>query len=157
MTIGIAAILASLALPSFVAGMRSNRVSTAANVVLSTINFARSEALRSKDTAHICPGSDGSACGTDWNQGLTVWTDENRSGALDANEIRRVVEPQRGVILSASDAASGVTFDNRGRLGAGTAPVFTVRADVCATGAQNQRAISINFIGRATVARQECS
>lgn len=157
-TIGIAAVLIMLALPSFTEAILSNRVSTTANVLLSTVNFARSEALRSKDTAHICPGGVGDACGADWNQGLMVWTDENRNGSLDAVEIRRIVEPSRGVTVSASNINDELVFDNRGRLGAwvGAEPVFTVRAEVCAAGARHQRSIAINAIGRATISRGVC-
>lgn len=155
-TIGIAAVLLTLALPSFTAAMRSNRVATAANTMLATVNFARSEALRSKDVAHICPDSGGNACGVNWNQGLMVWTDENRSGSLDAGEIRRVVEPSAGVILSAANAGAEVMFDNRGRLSGGPNVTFTVRAEVCDAGVQNQRAITINQIGRVTISREHC-
>ncbi|MBW8811742.1 MAG: prepilin-type N-terminal cleavage/methylation domain-containing protein [Lysobacter sp.] len=47
-TIAIAAILLALALPTFTESIRANRVSTATNQMLATLNFARSEAVRSK-------------------------------------------------------------------------------------------------------------
>lgn len=155
-TIGIAAVLLTLALPNFSAAMRSSRVATAANTLLSTINFARSEALRSKDVAHLCPSSDGISCGGDWNSGVMVWTDENRSGSMDAGEIRRVVAASTGIRLSASGTGNELSFDNFGRLVGGGTPAFTVRPDECTAGAQLQRSITINQIGRATVARENC-
>lgn len=157
-TIGIAAILLALALPTFTESIRSNRVSTATNQMLATINFARAEALRSKSTAHVCPSNvGGTDCSTAWAQGMLVWTDENGDGDFDTPaEIKRVIEPQTGIELSMPAGVTDIGFNERGRTATNLAYAFTLQAEECIGAAENRRDFSINRIGRVTVTREKC-
>nr|WP_255595780.1 GspH/FimT family pseudopilin [Lysobacter sp. BMK333-48F3] len=164
-TIGIAAILLALALPSFTESIRSNRVSTATNQMLATFNLARAEALRSKSRAWICPHAGGNACGTNWNQGLLIWTDENGNGShQDLTETKRVIEQQEGITLAIDPTIAAIGFDDRGRAVEKTGNSVTVRtfnlslkATTCKPGAYNVRAFEINRIGRVSVTKGTCS
>ncbi|WP_148649667.1 GspH/FimT family pseudopilin [Lysobacter antibioticus] len=164
-TIGIAAILLALALPSFTESMRSNRVSTATNQVLATFNFARAEALRAKSQAWVCPSNDSRTdCGTDWARGMVVWTDENGDGDRTvATEVKRVIEPQDGVTFTFPDTKP-IGFDDRGRAVEKSASSVTVRsfnfsmkAATCKPGTYNARSFEINRIGRVSATRGACS
>ena len=159
-TIAVAAILLSVALPSFTATIRSNRVSSAANTVLATLNFARMEAMRSKETAQICPNSNG-ACGGNWEQGLLIWTDEDRSGGLNGTELRRVVEPQNGVVwnvigANVVDGRESIGFNARGRRIGKDNTVIEIMSEVCEKGVSNRRSIEINAAGQVALTREEC-
>lgn len=162
-TIGIAAILLALALPTFTESIRSNRVSTATNQMLATINLARAEAVRSKSQSWVCPSnSDRTDCGTNWAQGMLVWTDENGNGARTTAEIKRVIEPQEGIALSMG-TISAIGFDDRGRAVEKTPTGvvvanfnFSMKASTCKAGAGNVRAFDINRIGRVSVTRENC-
>ena len=165
-TIGIAAILLALALPSFTESIRSNRVSTATNQLLATINLARAEALRSKSQAWVCPNGGAGLCGSDWRQGMVVWTDENGNGSQQvATETKRVIEPLNGVIFDLA-GISEIGFDDRGRaikkapLPATGSTVtnftFSMKAETCKTGARNVRSFDINRIGRVSVTKGDC-
>lgn len=159
-TIAVAAILLGLALPSFTASIRSNRVSSAANTLLATINFARMEAMRSKETAQICPNNKG-ACGGNWSQGLLVWTDEDRSGGLNGDEVRRIVEPRSGVVVNVAGAnvvegAESIAFSARGRRIGTANTVIEIKSEVCEKGVANRRSIAINAAGHADINREEC-
>lgn len=159
-TIAVAAILLGLALPSFTASIRSNRVSSAANTLLATINFARMEAMRSKETARICPNNNG-ACGGNWSQGLLVWTDEDRSGGLNGEEVRRIVEPQNGVVVNVTganvvDGVESIAFSARGRRIGAANTVIEIKSEVCDRGVANRRSIAINAAGYADINREDC-
>ncbi|WP_363797871.1 GspH/FimT family pseudopilin [Lysobacter firmicutimachus] len=165
-TIGIAAILLALALPSFTESIRSNRVSTATNQLLATINLARTEALRSKSSGRICPSTDGTGCAAGWgtgeNVGLIVWTDENGNNALNPGEVKRYIEPQQGIRFSVSPAPPlEIRFDDRGRMTTTPAPapspVMSLQASVCKSGTYNRRTIDISRIGRTSVTKGVCS
>ena len=45
-TLAIAAILMSMAVPSFISTINNNRISTQANELITSLNYARSEAVR---------------------------------------------------------------------------------------------------------------
>lgn len=154
-TVGVAAVLVGLALPSFTASIRSNRVSSAANTMLATVNFARMEAMRSKEAARICANNRG-ACGSDWSGGLLVWTDEDRNGALGADEVRRIVEPQNGIVLSVDAASGQIEFDRRGRRIGDADQRIEIRSEVCQKGLQNRRVIEIGIAGQASLSREDC-
>jgi type IV fimbrial biogenesis protein FimT len=72
-TIAIAGILATIAIPSFNSTMTSNRISGYANDLVSTLNFARSEAVRRG--IQVTVSHNGAL--THWESGWTVFVDVN--------------------------------------------------------------------------------
>src|SRR5690606_27267414 len=72
--------LLTIGLPSFQGSLRSNRVATATNELMSSFALARSEAIRSPGGAAICSTEDGTTCGGDWNDGWMVWIDMDGDG-----------------------------------------------------------------------------
>jgi len=114
-TISVVAILAALALPSFQSSIRSNRVATTTNELISSLSLARSEGIKSTRGGGVCASADGLACGTNWNQGWMVWTERDGDGVYDANE--NVVRFSQGKAqLQVSGSNSVVAFDGRGRI-----------------------------------------
>nr|WP_051464538.1 GspH/FimT family pseudopilin [Pseudoxanthomonas suwonensis] len=69
-TLGVLAILVSMATPSFTSVINSNRLSSQANELVADIQLARSEALRRNRTVRLCRSDNGSACAT----GTGNWT-----------------------------------------------------------------------------------
>lgn len=117
-TVAVLAILLTIGLPSFQSSLRSNRVSTASNGLLTAISLARSEAIRSTRGAGVCASADGSNCGGTWNDGWLVWMDSNGDGVKDGGEnvIRYM---QGGGKLSVAGTAQVLAFDRRGRITTG--------------------------------------
>lgn len=157
-TIGLIAVLAALALPTFSESIRSNRVTTAANLAIATLNYARTEAIRSKTTSSVCPRNPGDdKCGSDWKNGLTVWTDDNSSGSWDAGETRRIVEPTKGVDFAQVGDSKAISFDSRGRVvDAAAARTFSLTAQECKSGAATKRLLTVSVLGQATVEKGVC-
>lgn len=84
-TISIASILVSIAIPSFTKMIESNRISSASNNFLSALMFARSEALKRGVSVSICTSDDGASCNDDLNDyasGWIIFTDCGDDGVL---------------------------------------------------------------------------
>ena len=97
-TMAVAAILLTIAIPSFQTVIQNSRIATQANSLLTDLNYARSEALRRNLNVGICASNDGATCGgANWGLGRIVFADSNGNGALDAGEALRV---QQGITQS---------------------------------------------------------
>ncbi len=79
-TIGIAAIVISIGLPSFNITIRNSRLTTNANEFISTLNFARSEAIKRNQAVTIRKK------GNFWEDGWLVFTDINGNGSKDGSD-----------------------------------------------------------------------
>ena len=84
-TISIASILASIAIPSFTKMIESNRISAASNDFLSALMYARSEAAKRSMSVSVCTSNDGASCNSslnDYAAGWIIFTDCDDSGTL---------------------------------------------------------------------------
>jgi type IV fimbrial biogenesis protein FimT len=72
---GIVAILAAIAIPSYQYVTQSNRIAGEVNGLLGDLQFARSEAIKEGQTVQVCVSTDGATCAagnTAWNDGWIV-------------------------------------------------------------------------------------
>ena len=82
--VSIAAILISIAVPSYSALIKSNRLSSGTNEFISALLLARSEALKRSESVSVCASKDQATCaGTDFSKGWIVFTDCNQNGAIN--------------------------------------------------------------------------
>src|SRR5690606_34707752 len=146
----------TIGLPSFQGSLRSNRVATATNELMSSFALARSEAIRSPGGAAICSTEDGTTCGGDWNDGWMVWIDMDGDGLPDgANDrVLRHVETNRNLVLTmeasgGSSEAATIRFDRLGRRVGGERTV-TVEPDVCPAGHDLVRDLELSPTGQVT-------
>ncbi|HIQ14315.1 MAG TPA: prepilin-type N-terminal cleavage/methylation domain-containing protein [Leucothrix sp.] len=83
-TVSIAAILMSIAVPSFKNMIDSNRLSTGTNELVSALILARSEALKRGQNVSVCAITDQRTCsGTDFATGWIVFVDCGVAGTKD--------------------------------------------------------------------------
>ncbi|MCD2449271.1 GspH/FimT family protein [Methylicorpusculum oleiharenae] len=75
-TIAIAGIIATMAIPSFNDTIRSNRLTTQANELITAFNFARSEAIKRGHPVVV------RKTGTNWENGWQVFVDIKRDGSF---------------------------------------------------------------------------
>ncbi len=77
--ISIAAILLGLAVPSFTAYARSQRVRTASNLLSSSLAEARLRAMNAGTTVVLCASNNGTTCmaGNNWSVGWLMFVDAN--------------------------------------------------------------------------------
>jgi Tfp pilus assembly protein FimT len=94
---------------------------------VSSLNIARSEAIKQGRNATVCTSTNQTACtGTAWENGWIVWVDVNQNGNLDAPaEIIRVVEP----LATSVQILSGLTSFSIDSQGSVDNPNATL--DVC--------------------------
>jgi type IV fimbrial biogenesis protein FimT len=104
-TVAIATILASLAVPSFRTMLVGRTVESTADTLVSDIRFARSEAIKRTTKVTICASSNGTSCtgtGALWKSGWIVFVDDGTGGtdgAVDTGD----------VVLRVQDAVTGIT------------------------------------------------
>lgn len=119
-TISIAVILMTVAVPGFQTLMTSNRLSSITTEFMGTINMARSEAIKRGMPAVICHSNDGSTCGGTWSSGWIIYVDADADGTKDAGEplIRVYGSLDSGFTANAADAGgtaiSQISFARNG-------------------------------------------
>ncbi|MCG7952914.1 MAG: GspH/FimT family pseudopilin [Candidatus Thiodiazotropha endolucinida] len=85
----IAAILFGVGIPSFFNLIANNRLTVATNELVTSMHYARSEAVTREIPVSVCASEDGQSCSgsTDWGSGWIVFTDINgTNGMLDADD-----------------------------------------------------------------------
>jgi type IV fimbrial biogenesis protein FimT len=89
----ILSILLAVSLPNFRDMIESNSTNSQAKLFLTTLNLARSEAIKRGGNVAICASDDGADCDEDsWEEGWIVFFDANGdangvTGSIDANDI----------------------------------------------------------------------
>lgn len=86
--VALVAILQSLAVPAFTGFMDSMRLNSSVNSLFSSLNLARSEAIKRNSRAVVCKSATGDACNATggWEQGWMVFHDANNNALRDGNE-----------------------------------------------------------------------
>ena len=85
-TISIAAILISIAVPSFKTMLKNNRVTAATNEFVTALVLARSEALKRNNNISICTSLNQQSCSgstSDYAKGWIIFMDCNEDGVID--------------------------------------------------------------------------
>ncbi|GAB3507889.1 GspH/FimT family pseudopilin [Pseudoxanthomonas daejeonensis] len=150
--VAVLAILLGLALPSFQASMRSNRVATTSNELLGSLSLARTEAIRGLGPAGVCASADGAACTatTDWANGWIVWREDRAAGGVTTRTVVRYIQPkQRMAIVGPND---GMQFTTQGRAQGGADRFGVAPADAVAPA----RCLMINATGQARISQGAC-
>ena len=129
--LAIAAILVTLAAPSFSRMIKSNSMASGVNTFMSDLRYARSEAVRLGGGVVMCrsdyPEAASPACGsgtgTDskgWISGWIIYQDLNTNGSVDANEPLLRVQARNklidSVLESGASSSTKFRFTGTGRL-----------------------------------------
>lgn len=141
-TVAVAAIVATVALPSFITTIRDNRMAAQTNELLAAVNLARSEAAKRQAEVRVCAG--GPACDGAWGEGWVVY-DPGR-GEI----VRSWAAPDAALSLASVPGGSMIAFNSRGWVDARRSLVFCD-----ARGATAARALNIAATGRVALARRE--
>jgi len=109
----VVAIFVTLGVPNFQNLISDNRLSTQANRLVSSLQLARSEALKLRTPVTVCRSTNGTACETtsgNWEPGWLVFVDGGVLGTVDGtdNIIKTVGQLAAGNTLRGS--GSGVNL-----------------------------------------------
>jgi type IV fimbrial biogenesis protein FimT len=158
--LAIASLLVTLAIPGMSRFVHSARLTDASNALLSSLQLARSEAMKRKDRVTVCKSADGLTCSTSggWEQGWIVFHDANHDGDRSADE--RIIErgqPRAGslritgnsqVARYVSFLAWGGTRQLSGSIQAGTVTLCDISASEL-----DARQIVVSAAGRSRVVK----
>lgn len=139
-TVAIAAILATIAVPSFNEAMLGSKLNTLANNFVASAQLARSEAIKRNAAVTLCASSNGSTCTGAWGDGWVV----RAGGAV----IFRQIALPTGFRLSGD--VTSIVFQPTG-VGATSAKLTLCRATP--TIGSQQRTVTVSATGRPGVAK----
>ena len=106
-TLGILAILAGFAAPSFSGMMKDSRLSAANSDFMAALQLAKSESVARISPVSICRTNGnftGCSGGGNWSQGWIIFTDANADGTVDAGD----------VVLQAHEGLGNLTYRGTG-------------------------------------------
>ena len=126
-TISIVAIMATIAVPSFIEMIRNGRMASQTNDLVLALTYAKSEAVKRNALVKVLKiAGDTTSCGggaVGWSKGWTVFIDNNNDGVVDpedgnddidtGEEILRVWPAITGTTLCFNDGVSA-EFRNTG-------------------------------------------
>lgn len=138
-TIAILAVIAALAIPSFNTIIKNNRLTAAANEVVSAIASARGEAIKRKTNVTMGPKGSG------WADGIIV---KDATGDLFEGDSF----PQG---ISASGDNSVITFNANGYTSSAS-PLGDDGLTICSSDINNGRLVKLHRSGSVTVTRTDC-
>lgn len=100
-TVVVLAVAMSIAIPSYTYLVNTNRLSSAANEMVASLQLARSEAIRLNRNVAVCRSDNGTSCatGSAWNQWITI--------VVTGSTVLRVSAVKAPVQLKVSTAVSG--------------------------------------------------
>jgi len=155
-TVAIAGIFASLAAPAMTTIIRNNRVQSEASSLVSDLQLARNEAIRSGSVVAVCPAAvGGGSCLTSntWQNGWIIFTDLNGNGVYDGSpetvlRYRQALSSTDTITASTRPTTNSISFNRDGfATGMGTTTtmmqVHTANNDTTAT-----RCVAIDLGGR---------
>ncbi len=154
-TLAVAAILTTIALPSFRNIMANQRQSGFINEFSGILGYTRSEAIKRSAQVGICSSSNQSTCSgsATWTDGWIVWINTDESNTIkDASEtLLRVGQKIKGVNLAVSSSISSLIYARSGML----EPVGnTARFKFCDNrGTAYGASVDVDSVGRPSITR----
>ena len=150
-TLAVVGILAAVAVPAMTSLIAGNRLAGATNELASSLQLARSEAIRRNAQVTICATTNGTTCSasTDWSRWIVTGRD-NSAAAGAANDV--ILTHTAPAALQVSGPAAGIVFRPSGLIRAGAS------LSVCAPTAslsENRRDINVMISGNINTARTE--
>jgi type IV fimbrial biogenesis protein FimT len=117
-TLTVAGILSTFAIPQFFQIIRAQGISSQVNEFVTDINFARSEAIKRAVNIGVCPGTTTAGCTGTWNGGYIVFVDADGDNAWSAGEtvLRAREALASGYAITASATTPIIVFSGSGAL-----------------------------------------
>jgi type IV fimbrial biogenesis protein FimT len=139
-TIAVAAILATIAVPSFRNASLSSQLRSSANDFVASANFARSEAIKRGTAVTMCVSADGSSCAAGgWEQGWIVLS--------GTTVLQHESAAPSGFKMSASGSVATLSFQP---IGVGATPATLTVCRATPTVGSQERVVSLDATGRAS-------
>lgn len=158
-TISIVAVVNSLAGPTLGETFKRNQLRSQAERVMTTLNLARSEAVKRNQPVSICRSEDGASCSGEWSDGWIVFSNLDNDNVVDngADEVIRVYKGLAdGHRFTGTLGDDALTYFSDGSYAAGSE---TVR--ICSEDGDLDQSwtVEVNTVGRPRVTQgaSDCS
>ena len=151
-SLAILGILLAVALPNFQDTIESNVTNSQAKLFMTTLNLARSEAIKRGTNVGICPSNDGLDCdAASWSTGWAVFVDVNgdadgTDGSIDAGDIVIRVFDALGANSVLTVTTNYMEYNSLGF--SATAGIQTMLLCPATNNAANARSVEIGVFGR---------
>jgi type IV fimbrial biogenesis protein FimT len=156
-TITIAAILGSLAVPSFTTFIQDARRTNAVNGFFHAIFLARSESIKRGTVVSICKSADGSTCAprtSAWTSGWIVFVNNDRDDPPQREPDEPILAVYQDAWPDGSITSNRVAYSFRPY----TQAVVNGTIVFCdSRGSEYARAIIISHVGRPRIAKRDAS
>ena len=139
-TVVLASVVISLGVPSFQALLRNNHLSTATNNFISSINVARSEAIKRREKISVT-ATNSSESANEWGKG--GWTIK----VVDGGEVLKTIPAIQGIDITMNSTTGIVEFEYSADGSVDNPDTL----NVCAAGFASGRQITIITTGRVSV------
>ncbi len=158
--IAIMGILFAVALPNFESFVNSNRLSSAANEMIASLQTARMESLRRNRRAVVClsadPGSATPGCTTTNPTGWVTFLDVDKSGTFTTGDtlLRASTLKDRLIVLTSPAVAGKIIFRSDGLARDSTDALLNGSVQFCTTTTrplQNAREVQVGAGSRVLV------
>jgi type IV fimbrial biogenesis protein FimT len=159
--VGIVAILATIAVPSFTWMIQKVTIASNVNTFLSDMRFARSESIRRGGGVVLCrsdapeavPPDCGSSSGNDWVSGWIIFHDLSNDGTKNSDEpLLRVQAPINAINSIEGTSTDKFSFTATGRLRNLTAVTKITFGSGSTFETSVQRVVCVSRSGRAQIA-----
>jgi prepilin-type N-terminal cleavage/methylation domain-containing protein len=154
--VSIAAIMITLAIPSFERTRRNAVLATAANDLSASLNYARAHAVKARRMVRVCPSTDGTNCSNGaWGSGWLMFVDDDANGLPANTEVLRLGEPpdSRVALTVPANFTNWIQFHPTGAItgSGGNSGTFTL-----CSGDYHEysRLVAISATGRVTTKKQ---
>lgn len=151
-TISILGILLAVSLPNFQDTIESNVTNSQAKMFITTLNLARSEAIKRGTNVGVCPSDDGVDCdAASWSTGWVVFVDVNgdadgASGSIDTGDIIIRVFDALGADSVLTVTTNFLEYNSLGF--SATAGVQTMLLCPSSANSDNARSVEIGISGQ---------
>ena len=150
LTIGVAAVMLSIGVPSFQSLLERNQLTSGINQFISSMSLARSEAIKRNQRVAICPSRNGTTCtGVQYEDGWIVFVDGNSNNSREVNT-EELIWVSSSLPARMTLRGEGCCDDNIPYLASGQISGIAGSMHLCKENdSDKSRKISINTFGRA--------
>jgi len=121
-TLAVVSTVTTIAVPSFLQIVSSQRMTGAVNTLVTALNLARSEAIKRNENVTLCPSGDGQNCQnmdaseTVWENGYLLYLDRNENDSPDADEtVVRIFGSSKNLRIRSTSGRNHVTYRSNGQ------------------------------------------
>jgi type IV fimbrial biogenesis protein FimT len=158
-TLVVAAVVLTIAIPSFQNMIRSSLLASGAENLTASLNLARAKAIMARRDVRMCPSTDGTSCasGGSWTGGWIIFVDEDGNGSPASTELfqARGAMDSRISLTPPTDFTQSIEFKPTGIVYGNGNPGKNGTFTLCSGDYHKySRLVSISASGRVTTRKQ---